>query len=168
MASVQGNAFEQACVLALETHGFEILGRQIQLTGVGIQIDIHAENQHGVAMWFECKGSLQGTRPGTKRTDTMKKAIANGYLFTLSEEYSCCSPMMLFASHVPEGGQGLAMITSVPRSTIYDILHPWNDSMRLRWLYQATPEELEIDMMEQTLCDILTKRWRIHCVEPAA
>lgn len=162
-ATKQGKMFEQSCIVALEAHNFCVRGHCIRLEDVGIQIDIHAENYHGVSMWFECKGSLKGDRQGTKRTDTMKKAIANAYLFTLSGEYSCCSPMMIFASHVPEKGQGLSMILAVPRTTVYDVLNPWNDSARLRWLYHATPEVLEADIERQSLCDILVNRWRIHC-----
>jgi Holliday junction resolvase-like predicted endonuclease len=161
MGPKQGEAFEKSSVVALEAHGFTVLGRKVKMTDIGIEIDIVAENKHGVTMRFECKGSLQGDRPGAKRTDTLKKAICDAYLFTLSAEYECCSPLMFFMSHVPQGGQGLAMLQSVPRSTVYDVLNPWDDSKRLRWLYQATPEELEDDMHDQTITDILTDRWRV-------
>ncbi len=50
------------------------------LTEVGVEIDQEAVSPTGTVVWFEYKGSVQGNRPGLRRTDTLKKAIANGAL----------------------------------------------------------------------------------------
>ena len=58
-------------------------------------------------MWFEYKGSVQGTRPGLRRTDTLKKAIANGALLrSLTDP----APYVVVTSHLPEAGAGAAML----------------------------------------------------------
>ena len=60
-------------------------------------------------MWFEYKGSIQGHRPGLRRTDTMKKAIANGALLRALADPA---PYVVITSHLPEAGSGAAMLTA--------------------------------------------------------
>ncbi|MGH9031520.1 MAG: hypothetical protein ACRDZV_05265, partial [Acidimicrobiia bacterium] len=78
-AGVQGRQFAQQCDLLLQQSGFT-LGRSVLLREVGVEIDREAVGPSGRTVWFEYKGSIQGVRPGLMRTDTVKKAIANGAL----------------------------------------------------------------------------------------
>ncbi|MCB0963508.1 MAG: hypothetical protein KDA98_09445, partial [Acidimicrobiales bacterium] len=69
--------FAEQCDTLLTHQGFELLGRRV-LADVGVEIDQEARSPRGGLVWFEYKGSVQGNRPGLRRTDTLKKAIANG------------------------------------------------------------------------------------------
>jgi Holliday junction resolvase-like predicted endonuclease len=161
-ASEQGEAFSRDCVMALKYAGLDILNTKYNVSYVGIEIDIVAQNRHGIDMYFECKGSLRKKntdRPGLERTDTAKKAIANAYLFSLSEEYLHTSPMILLASHVPIGGAGLAMLCSVPRTVIFDIINPREHGDRLRWLANADSIDMEDDISSVSIEKILKQRW---------
>ena len=140
-ASVQGNHFHKECIHALEYAGFEIADQHVVLSDVGIEIDAIVNNAHGIAIPLEFKGSLQGDRPGLRRTDTLKKAIANGYLLTLSELNQMMTPLVVLTSHLPENGHGKAMIEAVKRDAIMAFIDN-RDGRRLRRLCNMTEEEL--------------------------
>lgn len=61
----------------IKLHYFNIQ-KNVDVPEVGIQVDFMAENDH----YIEAKGGVEGDkkRPGAKRTDNVKKAIANGAL----------------------------------------------------------------------------------------
>lgn len=105
-ASIQGRQFADQCDLLLKTYGFA-LGPKVLLAGVGIEIDREAVSASGRVVWFEYKGSIQGSRPGLMRTDTLKKAIANGALLHDLEDRP---PFVVLTSHLPEAGAGAAML----------------------------------------------------------
>ena len=105
-AGIQGRQFAEQCDTLLTHLGFELRGRRI-LTEVGVEIDQEAVSPTGVVVWFEYKGSVQGNRPGLRRTDTLKKAIANGALLrSLADP----APYVVVTSHLPEAGSGAAML----------------------------------------------------------
>ena len=79
------------------------------LTEVGVEIDQEARSPRGALVWFEYKGSVQGNRPGLRRTDTLKKAIANGALLRHLDDPA---PYVVVTSHLPEAGSGAAMLRS--------------------------------------------------------
>lgn len=164
-ASKQGKQFADICLDALRYAGWEVVTAEYAMPDVGLAVDAQATNQHGIDFFFEFKGSLQGDRPGSKRTDTLKKAIANGYLFTLSGEYQCCAPMILLTSHIPDGGSGLAMLNVLPRSTFFDVLNPWNHGKRLQWIANADERQLEKDIDTYRLIDLIKRQW---CIGGAA
>lgn len=111
-ASAQGRQFAEQCDLLLKNSGF-VLGRaSLSVVGVGIEIDREAVSPSGTTIWFEYKGSLQGKRPGLRRTDTLKKAIANGALLQGAPE----SPRyVVLTSHLPSDGAGLQMLQTALR-----------------------------------------------------
>jgi hypothetical protein len=105
-ASWQGRQFADQCDLVLRDRGFVVQGRRI-FTELGVEIDRVATSKRGAEIWFEYKGSVRGHRPGLRRTDTLKKAIANGaLLFALPSR----RPYVVLTSHLPETGSGLAML----------------------------------------------------------
>ena len=105
-AGIQGRQFAEQCDTLLTHLGFELLGRRV-LTEVGVEIDQEAVGPTGVPVWFEYKGSIQGHRPGLRRTDTLKKAIANGALLRAVPD---AAPYVVITSHLPEAGSGAAML----------------------------------------------------------
>jgi hypothetical protein len=106
-SSLQGRQFAEQCDVLLRTTGFTLGRCRVALAELGVEIDREATTGAGRTIWFEYKGSLQGPRPGLLRTDTLKKAIANGALLqSLAER----PPFVVLASHVPRAGSGRAML----------------------------------------------------------
>ena len=107
-AGIQGRQFAEQCDTLLAHLGFALHGRRV-LTEIGVEIDQEAISPGGAQVWFEYKGSIQGNRPGLRRTDTLKKAIANGALLKAVTD---ASPYVVITSHLPEAGSGAAMLRS--------------------------------------------------------
>ncbi len=105
-AGIQGRQFAEQCDTLLTHLGFALQGRRV-LTEVGVEIDQEAVSPAGDVVWFEYKGSIQGHRPGLRRTDTLKKAIANGALLRAIPD---AAPYVVITSHLPEAGSGAAML----------------------------------------------------------
>ncbi len=110
-AGIQGRQFAEQCDTLLGHLGFELHGRRV-LTEVGVEIDQEAVSPGGTTVWFEYKGSVQGNRPGLRRTDTLKKAIANGALLRAVADPA---PYVVVTSHLPEAGSGAAMLDAALR-----------------------------------------------------
>jgi hypothetical protein len=132
-SSRQGRQFAEQCDELLRNYGFE-LSETLHLRDVGVEVDRVATSARGQRVWFEYKGSVQGSRPGLLRTDTLKKAIANGALLQAVDERS---PYIVLTSHLPEAGAGLAMLqTALAAGYLDDVicLYKPGDIARLRAL----------------------------------
>ncbi|MGH2720311.1 MAG: hypothetical protein ACRDJO_01740, partial [Actinomycetota bacterium] len=132
-SSLQGRQFADQCDTLLSGSGFRLGGR-VLIPEVGIEIDQEAVAPSGRTIWFEYKGSLQGSRPGLLRTDTLKKAIANGALLRAVEGHP---PFVVLTSHVPEAGSGLAMLDAAKAlGFVHDVICVYRpaDATRLRAL----------------------------------
>ena len=60
---------------------------------------------------------MQGSRPGLMRTDTLKKAVANGALLQRLVERP---PYIVLTSHLPNSGAGLAMLQTAIELQYFD------------------------------------------------
>jgi hypothetical protein len=103
---LQGRQFAEQCDALLANMGFT-LGECVALNDLGVEIDRVANAPSGTEVWFEYKGSVQGARPGLRRTDTLKKAIANGALLKARVD---APPFVVLTSHLPLAGFGRAML----------------------------------------------------------
>ena len=110
-SGIQGRQFAEQCDTLLAHYGFELKGRRV-LTEVGVEIDQEAVSPRGTTVWFEYKGSIQGKRPGLIRTDTLKKAVANGALLRALPDPA---PYVVVTSHLPDAGSGAAMLDAALR-----------------------------------------------------
>ncbi len=128
-AGIQGRQFAEQCDTLLAHLGYELRGRRV-LPEVGVEIDQEAVSPTGTVVWFEYKGSIQGHRPGLRRTDTMKKAIANGALLRgLADP----APYVVITSHLPEAGSGAAMLaTAVELRYLADVVCLYDPSSTTR------------------------------------
>lgn len=130
-AGRQGRQFAEQCDDALKNLGFELTGR-MRLNEIGVEIDQASAAPSGRVIWFEYKGSIRGAIPGLRRTDTTKKAIANGALIrTLVDP----PPFVVLTSHLPESGSAQAMLRSAVEagyiSAAVCIYNPgWEDELR--------------------------------------
>lgn len=110
LAVAQGSHFEEHCRFILETMGYTC-SPKLRLPEIGVEVDIPLIGPHGEFL-VECKGSWQGTRPGLLRSDTVKKAIANGALIQASRllRGQTYPPYVVLTSHLPETGAAAAML----------------------------------------------------------
>lgn len=132
-AGIQGRQFAEQCCQLLTHYGYALHGRTLIAT-VGVEVDCVATSPGGNVVWFEFKGSVQGTRPGLLRTDTLKKAIANGALLA-GEGVRC--PFIVLTSHLPIEGAGVAMLrTALRLEYLDDVICIYNpaDTRRLHSL----------------------------------
>lgn len=98
-ASKQGRAFEEAVAHMLSFLDWRIIDTRAKVEGV--EVDLIAEDPDGIVWWIECKGSHRGAVPGSRRGDTVKKAVGVAwYLHQLPER----RPYMLITSHLPTSG----------------------------------------------------------------
>lgn len=132
-AGIQGRMFAEQCDQLLRHYDFQLRGRLL-LAGIGVEIDQVATSPNGTTIWFEYKGSVQGTRPGLLRTDTLKKAIANGALLLADPDRQ---PYVVLTSHCPDTGSGAAMLRSATQLGYFaDVICIYTpaDTQRLREL----------------------------------
>jgi hypothetical protein len=132
-AGIQGRQFADQCDQLLAHDGYELHGREL-LRDVGVEIDRVARSPRGTLVWFEYKGSVQGSRPGLLRTDTLKKAIANGALLAAMPERH---PYVVLTSHLPDAGSGAAMLrAALDLGYLTDVIciYAPTDAQRLRTL----------------------------------
>jgi hypothetical protein len=106
LAGQQGRQFSEQCDVVLASEGFQLEGSH-RLLEVGVEIDRVARTAAGRVIWFEYKGSFRGRTPGLLRTDTVKKAIANGALLNALPDHP---PYVVLTSHVPVRGAAHAML----------------------------------------------------------
>lgn len=80
-SKLSGDAFEDKVFEDLTRFGAKDIEKNIWVHDVGCEVDF-VYYRYGRKFYAEAKGGLQGDkkRPGAKRTDNVKKAIANGAL----------------------------------------------------------------------------------------
>jgi len=118
-AGWQGRQFAQQCDFLLTSNGFQLEGKLL-MPNLGIEIDQVCKNSRGADVWFEYKGSFQGARPGLLRTDTVKKAIANGALLRHVVPHP---PFVVLTSHMPKTGSAAAMLfVAVELGYLHDVI----------------------------------------------
>lgn len=130
-SGIQGRQFAEQCDQLLHHYGFELHGRTV-MREIGVEVDCVATSPRGGTVWFEYKGSVQGSRPGLLRTDTLKKAIANGALLAAVSDRS---PYVVLTSHIPSTGSAAAMMeTALSLGYLTDVVCIYTpaDTQRLR------------------------------------
>jgi predicted AAA+ superfamily ATPase len=84
-----GDAFEELVCEDLISREFDFVQPNVYVEGDGCEVDFVAYNSLTNSLeYVEAKGGLDGEnkRPGAKRTDNVKKAIANGALIKAIDE----------------------------------------------------------------------------------
>lgn len=96
-----GDKFEDLVYQDLLSRGHRQIDKNVYMPNSGCEVDFVA---HGDRFeYVECKGGLEGDkkRPGAKRTDNVKKAVANGSL--MKKIYESMYYVVYF-SDTPEPG----------------------------------------------------------------
>jgi hypothetical protein len=96
-----GDDFEALVLKDLQERGFIDIEKNVYMPSTGCEVDFLAKGQR--FEYVECKGGKEGDkkRPGAKRTDNVKKAIANGSI--MKKVYESMYYVVYF-SDTPEPG----------------------------------------------------------------
>lgn len=96
-----GDDFESLVLQDLYSRGFSDIKKNVYMPHTGCEVDFVAQGKR--FEYIECKGGKEGEkkRPGAKRTDNVKKAIANGSI--MKKVYESMYYVVYF-SDTPEPG----------------------------------------------------------------
>lgn len=111
LSSSQGRQFEQQCRLVIRSQGLLVSDSPFAVPELGIEIDGEITAASGNRYWAEFKGSWQGSTPGLRRTDTVKKALANVFLAHVAT--GRYPPVVILTSHLPQAGSRGAVMLQV-------------------------------------------------------
>jgi hypothetical protein len=112
-----GDEFESIVYTDLISRGFTKIDKNYVFENIGCEVDFRA---HGdVFEYVECKGGKDGDgkRPGAKRTDNVKKAIANGALIKISNTLRY---IVYFSAKPEPGSYSDKMIKTALKNKIID------------------------------------------------
>jgi hypothetical protein len=112
-----GDEFESIVYADLISRGFTKIEKNYVFENIGCEVDFRA---HGETFeYVECKGGKDGDnkRPGAKRTDNVKKAIANGALIKLSHTLKY---VVYFSAKPEPGSYSDKMIKTALKNKIID------------------------------------------------
>ena len=153
----QGRLYEDQCRAALHAAGFAIDQIHQEIAEAGVDVDIIATNRHDISFYMTCKGSLRGVRPGARRTDTLKKALAEAWAL----QHHGWGPVLLLTSHLPRTPRARALLATGLAGVLFDavqlVMAPLLDLQatpgyrRLAWLADAPEADLCRDLAERRL-----------------
>jgi len=94
-----GDEFEAIVEKDLRSRGFTKIVKNFYVPLTGCEVDFLAETEAGEVEYVESKGGNAGEkkRPGAKRTDNVKKAIANAAL--IKARYPDIKYVIYFSAH---------------------------------------------------------------------
>jgi len=114
-----GDHFEDVVMSELVTNGYVFIKKNVYIKEAGIEIDFVADGHY-----IEAKGGYDGNkkRPGAKRTDSVKKAIANG---TLLKAVKPDAHYMVYfsAKPVPESSSDVMIKVALENKIIDEVIY---------------------------------------------
>lgn len=110
MSKISGDAYQDVVKLDLEDKGYTNIDKDVYILDTGCEVDFVAQNPHLGTIYVECKGGYNGDkkRPGAKRTDNVKKSIANAAL--IKALYPNYYYVIYFSSKPKEGSYSEQML----------------------------------------------------------
>jgi hypothetical protein len=113
-----GDEYETIVEMDLVDRGFDIYHRDYHVEGTGCEVDFIAGNNGIFLEYVEAKGGQRGfkKRPGAKRTDNVKKAIANAALIKTKDP--SIYYVVYFSSEPKPGSYSEEMINTALKSGI--------------------------------------------------
>jgi len=115
-----GDEYERVVWADLVNRGFLTIEENVYIDKTGCEVDFVAWTSDGPKEWVEAKGGQKGhkKRPGAKRTDNVKKAIANAAL--IKSEYPEIYYVVYFSARPNPGSYSDQMINTALKNKIVD------------------------------------------------
>jgi len=125
-----GDHFEETVYQELIINGYSIIHKNFFIQEAGVEVDFLADGH-----FVEAKGGYEGDkkRPGAKRTDNVKKAIANGAL--IKAVIPDAHYMVYFSSTPVAGSSSDIMIKTALKAKIIDVVIYLESSSKEEDLY---------------------------------
>ena len=115
-----GDDFESLVFQDLNNRGLVNIKKNVYMAHTGCEVDFVAyDSKYDLVEYVEAKGGLDGDgkRPGAKRTDNVKKAIANGALI---QTVDIGAYYVVYFSAEPNEGYATEMIDTALKHDIID------------------------------------------------
>jgi hypothetical protein len=124
-----GDLFESQVLEDLGRFGQQHIRKNVVVKDVGCEVDF-AYDFRGTQVYVEAKGGLQGEgkRPGAKRTDNVKKAIANAAL--IKSRYPETQYIVYFSDLPKYGSSSHKMLKTAVRAGFIDSVRYLIDIVR--------------------------------------
>lgn len=137
-----GDEFEAIVLSDLRYRGFSKIGKNIYIQGTGCEVDFLAEDENYVTEYVESKGGKSGDkkRPGAKRTDNVKKAIANAAL--LKASYPDIKYVVYFSARPNPGSYSEEMLDTAKKAGLIDSIR-YLDSINNKTINDIKRENAE-------------------------
>ena len=116
----RSDKFEDLVLEDLGRMGFREILQHVTLEDIGVEADFAHKDYIGQQVYIEAKGGEAGSkkRPGAKRTDNVKKAIANGAL--IKAVYPEIKFVVYFSDLPKHGSSSHKMIKNAIRAGYID------------------------------------------------
>lgn len=120
ISKISGDAYQDTVKLDLWSRGYIEIDANVEIKGTGCEVDFLAYGPDSSELLVECKGGYNGPkkRPGAKRTDNVKKSIANGAL--IKAEHPDSYYVIYFSARPKPGSYSAKMIDAALKHKIVD------------------------------------------------
>lgn len=120
ISKISGDAYQETVKLDLVSRGYIDIYPDVEIGDTGCEVDFVAVGPDSSELLVECKGGYNGPkkRPGAKRTDNVKKSIANAAL--IKAEDPNCYYVVYFSSRPKNGSYSEKMINTALKHKIVD------------------------------------------------
>lgn len=117
-----GDEFEDLVLDDLKRSGAVEIKRHVILKDIGVEADFAFKDNIGRQFYVEAKGGNPGLkkRPGAKRTDNVKKAIANGAL--IKADMPEANFIVYFSDLPKHGGSSHKMLRNAVKAGYVDAI----------------------------------------------
>ena len=115
-----GDKFESLVLNDLKRSGIKKIKKNVKIDNLGVEVDFAFKDIADRQFYIEAKGGEdgEGKRPGARRTDNVKKAIANGAL--IKAEYPDVQFMVYFSELPKYGSSSHKMIKGAIKAGYID------------------------------------------------
>jgi hypothetical protein len=120
MSKISGDAYQDTVKVDLVSRGYLDIYPDVEIGNTGCEVDFVAVGPDSSELLVECKGGYNGPkkRPGAKRTDNVKKSIANAAL--IKAEDPNCYYVIYFSAKPKVGSYSEKMIDTALKHKIVD------------------------------------------------
>lgn len=125
----EGKGAQALAVDILTAAGFDIVERDHRIPGVGILVNILAEDADGERWYFDVTGAFTSTRGGLLRNDTLWKCLGRASVLR-----TCgIKPVVLLTSHLPpRRSTGDQVLRKIGPGGVHDVMGMLIDADRAR------------------------------------